>query len=207
MAQSFMTEKNVTHEPAPTGAGVHVPRRFTAAGIDPLDQVRWEKRRTLITNPDGSVVFKMDGVEVPADWSQLATDIVVRKYFRKAGLPGAPGHETQRAPGRPPHRPHDPRAPARASAATSPSHEDADAFEAELAYLLVHQIGAFNSPVWFNCGLWHEYGIDGLGRQLLPATRRPARCATTDGRLLAPAVLGLLHPVGRRRPDVASSSS
>ena len=48
----------------------------------------------MIANPDGSVVFQMDDVEVPASWSQLATDIVVSKYFRKAGLPGKPGHET-----------------------------------------------------------------------------------------------------------------
>ena len=48
----------------------------------------WERRTSVITNPDGSVVFKMDGAEIPAGWSQLATDIVVSKYFRKAGLHG-----------------------------------------------------------------------------------------------------------------------
>ena len=53
--------------------------------------------------------------------------------------------------------------PAKSWAATSPSPADAEAFEAELSYMLVHQIGAFNSPVWFNCGLWHEYGIKGSG--------------------------------------------
>ena len=71
----------------PTQAGVHVARRFTQKGKDPFDDVRWEKRRTVISNPDGSTVFAMEGVEVPSDWSQLATDIVVSKYFRKAGLP------------------------------------------------------------------------------------------------------------------------
>ena len=76
-----------------TGAGLRVPRHFTQAGINPLDQVNWDKRRTVIANPDGSIVFQMDDVEVPASWSQLATDIVVSKYFRKAGLPTAPGHE------------------------------------------------------------------------------------------------------------------
>src|SRR5262249_22271414 len=76
----------------PTGAGLRVPRRFTQPGVNPLDKVRWDKRRTVITNPDGSVVFQMDDVEVPAAWSQLATDIMVSKYFRKAGVPET-GHE------------------------------------------------------------------------------------------------------------------
>src|SRR5713226_774151 len=79
---------------APSNAGLRVPRRYTRPGLNPLDQISWDKRRTVIANPDGSVVFQMDDVEVPADWSQLATDIVVSKYFRKAGLPYAPGHET-----------------------------------------------------------------------------------------------------------------
>jgi len=78
----------------PSGAGLRVPRRYSRPGVDPLDEVVWERRRTVIANPDGSVVFQMADVEVPADWSQLATDIVVSKYFRKAGLPEPPGHET-----------------------------------------------------------------------------------------------------------------
>jgi ribonucleoside-diphosphate reductase alpha chain len=104
----------------------------------------------------------MDAVEVPADWSQLATDIVVSKYFRKAGLPGAPGHETSVR--QVVHRlAHTTRVAGEQQGGYFASPEDADAFEAELAYMLVHQIGAFNSPVWFNLGLWHEYGIQGSG--------------------------------------------
>jgi ribonucleoside-diphosphate reductase alpha chain len=147
---------------APTGAGLSVPRRFTQAGIDPLEQVKWDRRRTVIANPDGSVVFQMDNVEVPAEWSQLATDIVVSKYFRKAGLETPPGHETSvrqvvKRLARTIRRAGDEHGGYFASIA------DAEAFEAELSYMLVHQIGAFNSPVWFNCGLWHEYGIRGSG--------------------------------------------
>src|SRR5438093_6704724 len=73
-----------------SATGVRVPRHYTLAHQNPLEQVTWERRRTLISNPDGSVVFRMDDVEIPATWSQLATDIVVSKYFRKAGLPSAP---------------------------------------------------------------------------------------------------------------------
>ena len=147
---------------APTNAGLRVPRHFTRAGVNPLDEVTWDKRRTVIANPDGSVVFQMDAVEVPATWSQLATDIVVSKYFRKAGLPGTPGHETsvrqvvQRLA-------HTIRVSGESQGGYFATPEDAEAFEAELSHMLVHQIGAFNSPVWFNCGLFHEYGIKGSG--------------------------------------------
>src|SRR5207248_2849654 len=68
--------------------GLVFDRRATERGADPLDSVTWERRASVITNPDGSVVFKMEGAEIPAGWSQLATDIVVSKYFRKAGLHG-----------------------------------------------------------------------------------------------------------------------
>lgn len=144
-------------EPA-ADTGLRVPRRFTVPGVHPFDTVKWDRRRTVITNPDGSVVFQADDVEVPAEWSQLATDIVVSKYFRRAGVPGKPGREnsvrqvvnrltrTIRAAGE-------------QQGGYFASPEDAEAFESELAYMLVHQIGAFNSPVWFNCGLHHEYGI------------------------------------------------
>src|SRR5512137_1214456 len=64
-----------------------VTRRFTQAGQDPFATVGYEKRTSRITNPDGSVVFEMSDAEVPVTWSQLATDIMVSKYFRKAGVP------------------------------------------------------------------------------------------------------------------------
>jgi len=171
MSHTLSAATPSTHIP-PSTAGLRVPRRHTRPGVDPLDEVRWEKRRTVIGNPDGSVVFQMDDVEVPAAWSQLATDIVVSKYFRKAGVPGTPGHETSvrqvvRRIARTIRR------DGEAQGGYFATAEDADAFEAELTHLLVHQIGAFNSPVWFNCGLYHEYGIAGSGGNFYfdPATR------------------------------------
>jgi ribonucleoside-diphosphate reductase alpha chain len=184
MAQTLVREKPVSPSTAvpliaPSGAGLRVPRHYTRPGVDPLDEVIWDRRRTVIANPDGSVVFQMDDVEVPAEWSQLATDIVVSKYFRKAGVPGKSGHETsvrqvvQRIA-------HTIRAAGEEQAGTFASREDAEAFEAELAYMLVHQIGAFNSPVWFNCGLHHAYGIAGSGGNFwYDAATREVR-ATTD---------------------------
>jgi ribonucleoside-diphosphate reductase alpha chain len=142
------------------GTPVSIPRRYTRPGVNPLDEVVWTKRKSVIADPDGTVVFRLDDCEVPESWSQLATDVAVSKYFRKAGVP-VTGHEksvrqlvervakTIRHEG--------------VRQGLLSEGEVADAFEAELSYMLVNQVGAFNSPVWFNCGLWHVYGIAGSG--------------------------------------------
>ncbi|GMV17217.1 MAG: vitamin B12-dependent ribonucleotide reductase [Polyangiaceae bacterium] len=143
--------------------GVSVERRFTQPGETGFENVTFELRKSVITNPDGSVVFKMEGAEIPAAWSQLATDIVVSKYFRKAGLHGdkTRGETSVRQVV---HRlAHTIRNAGEHFGGYFASKKDADAFEAELSFLLVNQYGAFNSPVWFNCGLYHEYGIEGSG--------------------------------------------
>jgi len=147
----------------PRRGGVQVPRRYTTAGADPFDPIVWERRSSIITNPDGSVVFKMEGAEVPSGWSQLATDIVVSKYFRKAGLFGKKevGETSVRQVVY--RLAHTIREAGEEAGGYFASKKDADAFEAELSYLLVHQYGAFNSPVWFNCGLYQRYGIEGTG--------------------------------------------
>jgi len=143
--------------------GLSLERRWTERGVDPLDTITWERRSSVITNTDGSVVFKMVGAEIPADWSQLATDIVVSKYFRKAGLHGdkSKGETSVRD------------VVTRLSKTIREVGEelggyfatarDAETFEDELSYLLVNQFGAFNSPVWFNCGLHRRYNITGSG--------------------------------------------
>ena len=66
--------------------GLRIERRYTKAGADPLEALAYEKRSSTIMNTDGSVVFKMENAEIPKSRSQLATDIVVSKYFRKAGM-------------------------------------------------------------------------------------------------------------------------
>ncbi len=141
--------------------GLSIQRRFTKAGVSPLDEIKYIKRDSLITNPDGSVVFRMEGAQVPESWSQLATDILVSKYFRKRGVPGA-GHETsaKQVVGRIVGAIADAGLNAGGYFATK---DDAAAFNDELSYLLINQMGAFNSPVWFNCGLYHSYGIEGSG--------------------------------------------
>ena len=66
--------------------GLKINRKYTLPG-DPYKDIVWEKRSSKIANPDGSVVFEMNDVEIPSTWSQVATDIMVSKYFRKAGVP------------------------------------------------------------------------------------------------------------------------
>ena len=173
MAQSTVVgQKGVvaseSAEPAESGTqqtkrGLKFQRRFTKDGALGFEDIIWERRQSVITNPDGSVVFKMEGAEIPAAWSQLATDIVVSKYFRKAGL-GDDKTEGETSVRQVVHR----IAKTIRNAGESfggyfASQADADVFESELVFLLVNQYGAFNSPVWFNCGLYHEYGIEGSG--------------------------------------------
>ncbi len=155
-----------------TGLSVH--RIFTTPGSDPLDEIAYEKRTSRIKNTDGSVVFEMENAEIPASWSQVATDIVVSKYFRKAGVPqrDTDGNLIRDEKG---------------NVVTGPERsvkqvvrrlagcwrfwgetygyfattQDAQAFEDELSYMLVRQMSAPNSPQWFNTGLNVAYGITG----------------------------------------------
>jgi ribonucleoside-diphosphate reductase alpha chain len=141
--------------------GLSIDRFFTTPGVHPFAEIKWDTRKTVISNPDGSIVFQMDNAEVPESWSQLATDIAVSKYFRKAGVPRT-GRETSvkqlvtRVA-------HTIREAGENFGGYFKSPEDAEAFEMELSHLLVTQKLAFNSPVWFNCGLYQQYKIEGSG--------------------------------------------
>ena len=139
-----------------------ITRRFTSPGQDPFASVAWTKRSSRITNPDGSVVFEMHDAEVPETWSQLATDIMVSKYFRKAGVPQADGTTGPEKSARQViHR------LAGCWRSWGEKHgyfdtpNDAQAFYDELAYMMTHQMAAPNSPQWFNTGLNWAYGISG----------------------------------------------
>jgi len=130
--------------------GLTISRRFTREGKNPFEAVEYEICSSSITNPDGSIIFRMDQLEIPKSWSQLATDIVASKYFRKAGVPGL-GHETSVK--QLIHRvSHTIRKGGEDLGGYFASEKDAASFEDELTYLLLSQRGAFNSPVWFNCG-------------------------------------------------------
>ncbi|MBI4372669.1 MAG: vitamin B12-dependent ribonucleotide reductase [Candidatus Omnitrophica bacterium] len=157
-AKAIVQSENKLSHP---GRGLHLSRRFSRPGVHPFSELEWVRRTSVITNPDGSVVFKMEDAEIPASWSQLATDIVVSKYFRKAGIPKTGSETSVRQVVK--RLAHTIRVAGEEFGGYFLTAEDAESFEAELTHLLVNQKAAFNSPVWFNCGLYHEYGIQGSG--------------------------------------------
>ncbi len=129
--------------------GLTFERRWTRPGAHPYDEIRWETRTASIGNESGKLVFEQKDVEVPEFWSQLATNVVVSKYFR--GHLNTPERETS-------VRQLIDRVVNTIAAWAETQHyfatdEDLRAFQAELTHLLVHQKMAFNSPVWFNVGI------------------------------------------------------
>ncbi|MEQ1875694.1 MAG: vitamin B12-dependent ribonucleotide reductase, partial [Bdellovibrionia bacterium] len=143
----------------PLKKGARFESYFVGPKDNPYDQVKWAKRSSKISGAEGEKVFEMKDVMVPEQWSQLATDIAVSKYFRKAGVPGT-GHETSVR--QLVHRvAHTIRKAGENLGGYFQTAQDAENFEKELVHILIQQKGAFNSPVWFNCGLHHEYGIEG----------------------------------------------
>ena len=138
-------------------------KRFnTKDGVAATDLYKYEYRTSVIKNPAGDDVFKMENVEVPADWSQVATDILAQKYFRKAGVPlpdGTTGSETsvkQVA-----HRLADCWKTWGERYGYFASKKDAQVFYDELVFSILGQMAAPNSPQWFNTGLHNTYGITG----------------------------------------------
>jgi len=143
------------------GSGLEFERVFSKAGLHPFDEIEWELRTAEITDDRGKAIFKQEHVEVPKSWSLLATKIAVSKYFYGDLAQGT-----------------DPKQGGRESSVRQLVHRvtrtiadwgladgyfaseaAAEVFYEELTWLCVNQYGAFNSPVWFNVGLYHQYGI------------------------------------------------
>jgi ribonucleoside-diphosphate reductase alpha chain len=149
---SHPTASTASETERATGAGLSVGRFFTTPGVHPFDTVEWDLRDARIGHGE-HVAFEQVGVEFPKRWSQNATNIVAQKYFR--GQLGSPERESSvremvsRVAGTIAGWGRD--------GGYFASNEDADAFEAELTHVLLHQMAAFNSPVWFNVG-WHPVG-------------------------------------------------
>jgi ribonucleoside-diphosphate reductase alpha chain len=153
---------------------MRVARRFTKEGQSPYAGIQFDQRVSEIKNPDGSTVFRQEGISVPSGWSAVATDILAQKYFRKSGVPqyAADGKPSLDRDGRPVlGGERDARQVFHRLAGCwmhwgekygyfdTPS--DARAFYDELCYMLAEQIAAPNSPQWFNTGLHYAYGLTG----------------------------------------------
>ena len=149
-------------ENSATKKGLQFRRKYTRDDVNVFEQFEYDYRTSVIRNPSGEVVFEMTNVEVPKQWSQIATDILAQKYFRKAGVPqpdGSSGRETSV------------KQVARRMAncwrvwgeryGYFASFDDAQIFYEELVYSILNQMCVPNSPQWFNTGLHESYGITG----------------------------------------------
>ena len=169
---------------------MRIDRLFTKENDSPYSNIEFRKASSEIKNPDGSVVFHLDDIDVPADWSQVACDVLAQKYFRKAGVPkllkkfeenDVPSWLWRRVPDIAglAELPEDQRMGSETGARQVfdrmagtwaywgwkggyfDSEQDARAYYDEMRYMLASQVGAPNSPQWFNTGLYWAYGIDG----------------------------------------------
>jgi ribonucleoside-diphosphate reductase alpha chain len=147
--EPFTTTNGHDAESASQPAGLTMQRYFTRPEVSPYDEVVWEKRHALISGEDGTVVFEQRDIDFPQFWSQMATNVVASKYFR--GPLGSP------------HREYSVRQLIERVVRTLTTwgqrggyfatEDDAAIFADELTHLLLYQKAAFNSPVWFNCGV------------------------------------------------------
>lgn len=136
---------------------LHSPSYFVPAGKNPENLFHWKKVDCQIKNRKGDIFFEMNNVEAPEGWSQLAVEIAASKYFRKVGVPKTKSEKSVR-------QLVDRVVKAIVASGVKQknyfaSKKDADTFAKELKYILLSQRGAFNSPVWFNAGLWESYKI------------------------------------------------
>jgi len=157
---------------------LQIKRTFSDATVKPFDQIEWDKRTAEITDDAGKVIFKQENVEVPKSWSVLATKVVVSKYFY--GEQNTSERETSVR-----------QLIHRISRTIADwgvkdgyfSKADGEIFYEELTWLCLNQYGAFNSPVWFNVGLYHEYGVgkkSGKGNWFYNRKTGQAERATTQ---------------------------
>ena len=131
------------------GEGLAIERRYTTAGSHPYDAISWERRSASIVNDKGEILFRQDDCEIPASWTQMATNVVVSKYFR--GGMDTPERETSVR--QLIDRVADTIADWGIKDGYFAASRDAEVFRDELKHLLVNQLAAFNSPVWFNVGV------------------------------------------------------
>ncbi|MCK4753109.1 MAG: vitamin B12-dependent ribonucleotide reductase [Planctomycetes bacterium] len=137
--------------------GLKIEHFFSTQGVHPFDQLEWEKRSAKISSDSGEAIFEQDNIEVPTTWSQLATKVVSSKYFYGDVNSGQREHSLKQLI----HRVCRTIADRGKKDGYFATDKDAEVFYHELTWLCVNQYGAFNSPVWFNVGLFDVYGVAG----------------------------------------------
>ncbi len=144
-----------------TNAGVRFERVFSDAAVAPFDQIEWERRNAEINDDSGKVIFKQEDIEVPKSWSALATKIAVSKYFYGDIANGTDPYKGGREMSvrQLIHRVTRTITDWGIADGYFADKETAEIFYDELTWLCLNQHGAFNSPVWFNVGLYHQYGV------------------------------------------------
>ena len=163
----------------PQAKGLKVGRVFSSKGVNPLDAIEWEKRKATIGDDKGQVIFEQENVEWPKSWSMLATNIVASKYF----YGDVTKKEREFSVRQLVHRVSRTIADWGVRDGYFNSREDAETFYDELTFLLVNQYGAFNSTVWFNCGLYHQYGVgkqSGAGNYYFDPKKKRVKQASTQ---------------------------
>src|ERR1022692_2453128 len=178
------SDRHKNRSPKKKNPGLRFERVFSDAAVAPFDQIEWERRTAEITDDGGKVIFRQENIEVPKNWSALATKIAVSKYFygdiANGTDPCKGGRESSVR--QLVHRATRTMADWGLADGYFADAEAAEVFYDELTWLCVNQHAAFNSPVWFNVGLYHEYGIGknaGAGNYFYDrATGRAERAAS-----------------------------
>ena len=135
--------------------GLKISQHFSTPGVHPFDEIEWEKRQAKITDETGKTIFEQKDAEVPENWSQLATKVVVSKYFYGDINSGQRENSVKQLV----HRVCRAIADRGFKDGYFKTKEDTETYYQELIWLCVNQYGAFNSPVWFNVGLFDVYGV------------------------------------------------
>ncbi len=159
MGRERRNKSRTTHEARGNRSGLKIESRFCPADVaSPFDTVQWETRSAAIKDESGKVLFEQTNCEIPSDWSQLATNVVVSKYFY-----GDPSNvdERERSVRQLIHRVTRTIADWGIADGYFDTAEDGERFYRDLSWLCLHQHGAFNSPVWFNVGLYQQYNVTG----------------------------------------------
>jgi ribonucleoside-diphosphate reductase alpha chain len=141
--------------------GLKFARIFSQKAVAPFDEIDWEQRTAEITDDSGKAIFKQENIEVPKSWSALATKIAVSKYFYGDIAHGNDPYKggRERSVKQLVHRVTRTITDCGVKDGYFADKESAEIFYNELTWLCVNQYGAFNSPVWFNVGLWHQYRV------------------------------------------------